>query len=448
MTAVEEEVSQVDENKEVPKDEDSVPFSSAASYSRETAKTNSLVEDSIEAEQNRILLFNEPKTDESSPLSSALSSPIFPASPLQLPSSPDGTRCRSLRNNSLSPVSASMSRRSSSSSLSSCPSSRIRLCSVPTTLPSQTLATSEQVQSTKPDEDNLSSTKARAKSRRKHLVSKTSPYFMLSSSSKPKTRNSVSVIPFPPLSSPRFGLVQESLASNPFHLLLATIFLNKTRGLVAMPFFYRFITDYPRPDVLACATREEVITYFQHLGLQNQRARKCIELAKVWAENPPVKGKRYRRLHYPIKGDGKDINPTDGPIDDADQRVAWEIGHLVGVGPYAIDSWRIFCRDALRGLPDGLPSMDELLLDSSVRSAEMAKEWTRVLPGDKELRAYLRWRWARLGWKWDIETGEKTLMTEVEMEVMKGGGMICTMSGNGKGEENWRVLGEGGDLGG
>ncbi|KAL8641756.1 MAG: hypothetical protein Q9228_001473 [Teloschistes exilis] len=265
--------------------------------------------------------------------------------------------------------------------------------------------------------------------------SKTSPYFLASPKSR---REQVSCIPFPPLSSTSFGLVQESLASNPFHLLIAVIFLNKTRGAVAMPVFYTFITRFRDPESLASAELQGVVSYFQNLGLQNQRAKKCIALAKAWLEHPPFRGKRWRRLHYPMLGDGKDIKSNEEPIADEteDPRVAWEVGHLPGIGAYGIDSWRIFCRDELRGLgTSALPALADADADArkKLEDAEMAKEWTRVLPNDKELRAHLRWRWLRLGWEWDPKTGERKKAEEKVVEEAAGGGVIC------EGEGGWRV---------
>ncbi|KAI4091612.1 MAG: hypothetical protein LQ344_003963 [Seirophora lacunosa] len=277
-------------------------------------------------------------------------------------------------------------------------------------------------------------------SKKRTPSSKTSPYFVPS----PKgAKEAVSCIPFPPLSSTSFGLVQESLASKPFHLLIAVIFLNKTRGAVAMPVFYNFITRFPDPGSLAAADLGEVVGFFQNLGLQNQRAKKCIALAKAWLEHPPAKGKRWRRLHYPNLGDGKDIKGNEEPIADEteDGRVGWEVGHMPGIGAYGIDSWRIFCRDELRGfgtaeLPDIPPDATEETR-AKVEEDEMNREWTRVLPMDKELRAYLRWRWLRLGWEWDPKTGERG---RAEADVIKeatNGGVIC------EGDQGWSMGKEG-----
>ena len=266
----------------------------------------------------------------------------------------------------------------------------------------------------------------------KKIKNTASPYFPKPPKAKTKASDKVSCIPFPPLSSTSFGLVQERLAHDPFRLLVAVIFLNKTRGSVAMPVFYELMERYPTPADLAAADIDDVVDIIEHLGLQNQRAMKCINLAKAWLERPPEKGKRYRLLHYPNKDDGKDVK-ADEILDDDDKRVAWEIGQLPGVGAYAIDSWRIFCRDELRGLPTGLPEVTT----RGTEEEEMQKEWTRVLPLDKELRAYLRWRWLRNGWEWNPVTGERKKANEKTMASAGKGGVIC------EGEDSGVILGEG-----
>ena len=253
--------------------------------------------------------------------------------------------------------------------------------------------------------------------------SKVSPYF----SKCPQEK--ISCIPFPALDSTSFGLVQERLCHDPFLLLIAVLFLNKTRGTVSLPTFYNVIAHYPTPFDMAYAKQEDLMQMIHHLGLQNQRATRCISIAKTWLENPPQKGIRYRRLHYPKRNDGKDITANSGPIDDDDPRVAWEIGHLSGIGAYAIDSWRIFCRDELRGLPSGLPHE----LTSEAVELEMQKEWTRVLPLDKELRAYLRWRWLRLGWQWDPLTGNRKEVSPEVLKLVKNGGVIF------EGDRRWAL---------
>lgn len=54
-----------------------------------------------------------------------------------------------------------------------------------------------------------------------------------------------------------------------------------------------------------------------------------------------------------------------------------EVAHLKGIARYASDAWRIFCKDEL------------------YRQAGFdvdAPEWTKVLPEDKELCAYITWK--------------------------------------------------------
>ena len=246
-----------------------------------------------------------------------------------------------------------------------------------------------------------------------------SPYFPSPSKVNPKTSDKLSCIPFPPLQATSFGLVQEILAHDPFRLLVAVIFLNKTRGHVALPVFYELMESYPTPADLAAANSDDVVAIIQSLGLQNQRAATCINLAKAWLERPLEKGKRYRVLHYPNKGDGKDIK-TGEVIDEDDKRVGWEIGQLPGAGAYAIDSWRIFCRDELRGLATGLPKE----LTPEAKEVDIEGEWARVLPLDKELRAYLRWRWLRNGWEWNPVTGERKRADGDALAKAHGGGVM------------------------
>ncbi|MCJ1357977.1 MAG: hypothetical protein MMC33_007974 [Icmadophila ericetorum] len=258
------------------------------------------------------------------------------------------------------------------------------------------------------------------RSSRKPIVKK-SPYF------PEPAKGKISCVPFPPLSSTNFGLVQERLCHNPFQLLIAVIFLNKTRGTVTIPTFYRVMERYPTPSDLTSADQEDLVKMIGHLGLQNQRAKNFKKIASIWIENPPMKGKRYRKLHYPNRYDGKDIKAADEPISDEDPRVAWEIGHLPGIGAYALDSWRIFCRDELRGLPHNIPSCYPLSAEDL--EMEMQKEWTRVLPEDKEIRAYLRWRWARCGWCWDPYSGRKTVLEDDVRRSMDAGGVVLDGGG-------------------
>lgn len=86
-------------------------------------------------------------------------------------------------------------------------------------------------------------------------------------------------------------------------------------------------------------------------------------------------------------------------------------------GPYALDSWRIFCRDILRGKATGWNG-------EGGKEEGFQPEWMRVLPEDKELRAYLRWMWLKEGFEWDPWTGEKDVASK-ELLVAAGEGRIA-----------------------
>ncbi|KAG9663339.1 DNA glycosylase, partial [Aureobasidium melanogenum] len=232
-----------------------------------------------------------------------------------------------------------------------------------------------------------------------------------------------SAVPFPKLSAPRFGLIQERLANDPFRLLIAVTFLNKTHGKAARPIFEQVMETYPTPNDLAAANISELSEMIHSLGFQNQRAKKLIKIAETWVGQPPQKGKLFRTMDYPNKGNGRHLKPketVDEDVDDCTQAGALEIAHIYGLGPYAWDSWRIFCRDKFRGVAEGyngegVPGYKPS--SQAKENSEFEPEWKRVVPLDKELRACLRWMWLREGWEWDPLTGNKkkaapTLMRE------------------------------------
>lgn len=139
------------------------------------------------------------------------------------------------------------------------------------------------------------------------------------------------------------------------------------------------------------------------LGLQNKRANTLIAFGKEWLRNPPTKYVGARKQGYPRRETlGALAFPGVSPI-AKDER--FEIAHLPGIGPYALDAWRIFCLDDLRGIEDG-------------------EEWTRVTPVDKELRGLLRWRWwTRKGVRWIEESDSEAFK---KFWVMKCDGSVCS----------------------
>lgn len=229
-------------------------------------------------------------------------------------------------------------------------------------------------------------------------------------SPKKRPTGIISCIPFPPLSAPHFGLIQEKLAHDPFRLLIAVTFLNRTHGKHAIPVFYTLMEQYPTPQSLVDAPKENIVSVIRHLGLQNQRAATYQAYAKTFCENPPVRSKRYAVHDYPTKGLGRDVRKSEVlPEESEDPRTAWEIGHMTQ-GPYALDSWRIFCRDILLGKAEGWNGEGN-------HEEGFQPEWMRVVPEDKELRAFLRWMWLKEGFGWDPFTGEKEVAGEEMMRA-------------------------------
>lgn len=232
---------------------------------------------------------------------------------------------------------------------------------------------------------------------------------------------------FPSLSSPNFGLIQESIAHNLYFLVVQAILWNQTHGRQARPVFRELVARYPDPCALASASLAELTALLQPLGLHNIRAKRCILLGKTWIECPPESGRAYKRKGYPHKeavtyatamsalSSSSPATVTVTVVDVVGEgENAWEIAHLPGVGPYALDSFRIFHRDEMRGL-----AKDWL---GSGAAEGFEPEWKRVLPLDKELKAYLKWMWLKEGWEWDWTTGRRTPVGEVvEQERVEAG---------------------------
>jgi endonuclease III len=228
-------------------------------------------------------------------------------------------------------------------------------------------------------------------------------------------RQIVTCIPLPPLSMPSFGLIQEKLYTDPFRLLIAVTLLNRTRGKHSIPVFYQLTDRYPTPQNFLDADRNDIVEMQHHLGFQSQRADTYQKYARFWINEPPEKGKRYRVGHYPHPGDGMDVRKGE-VLDDEDPRSAWEIGHITQ-GRYAIDSWRIFCRDILRGVAEGWNG-------EGATEEGFQPEWMRVRPTDKELIAHLRWMWLKEGFLWDPVTGEKEVAGREVLDAVNSGRMV------------------------
>ncbi|XP_063267438.1 methyl-CpG-binding domain protein 4 [Prinia subflava] len=159
---------------------------------------------------------------------------------------------------------------------------------------------------------------------------KTSPYFSSKYSKEaPTPPRRKALRKWTPPRSP-FNLIQETLFHDPWKLLIATIFLNKTSGKMAIPVLWEFLKKYPSPEVARAADWKEMSELLKPLGLYELRAKTIIRfsgeyLSKAW--------------RYPIE--------------------------LHGIGKYGNDSYRIFC----------------------------VNEWKEVQPEDHKLNVYHTWLW-------------------------------------------------------
>ncbi|XP_067269031.1 methyl-CpG-binding domain protein 4 [Pseudorasbora parva] len=157
---------------------------------------------------------------------------------------------------------------------------------------------------------------------------KTSPYFSRRNNalSRPKRK---AFRKWTPPRSP-YNLVQETLFHDPWKLLVATIFLNKTSGKMAIPTLWEFFERYPSADVTRASDWRDLSVLLQPLGLSTLRAKTLIRFSDEYLS------KSWR---YPIE--------------------------LHGIGKYGNDSYRIFC----------------------------VEEWREVTPDDHKLNDYHAWLW-------------------------------------------------------
>ncbi|XP_054464765.1 methyl-CpG-binding domain protein 4 [Anoplopoma fimbria] len=127
-----------------------------------------------------------------------------------------------------------------------------------------------------------------------------------------------------------YNLVQETLFHDPWKLLVATIFLNKTSGKMAIPVLWQFFERYPSAEVTREADWKPLSELMKPLGLYELRAKSIIRFSDEYLN------KQWR---YPIE--------------------------LHGIGKYGNDSYRIFC----------------------------VEEWREVKPEDHMLNKYHAWLW-------------------------------------------------------
>jgi hypothetical protein len=132
------------------------------------------------------------------------------------------------------------------------------------------------------------------------------------------------------------------------------IFLNKTRAVNARPYLEDFFEEYPAPDVLQHADSKHIQEeYFKHLGL-HRRADWLVKMAGQLLRTPPRPGE-CKRKSYKNAG------------------YASEVSHLAGVGDYATDAWRLFCKKPFY----------------ASYGTTIEDEWKTLDPEDKDLKRYV-----------------------------------------------------------
>ncbi|XP_022102507.1 methyl-CpG-binding domain protein 4-like [Acanthaster planci] len=155
---------------------------------------------------------------------------------------------------------------------------------------------------------------------------KKSPYFGKGATKAPPKPSAEK---WTPPKSP-FNLVQESLFHDPWKLLVATMFLNRTTGVKAIPVLWKFFESWPNPEVTRKADWKDMVGMLRPLGLHQKRAQMIVRFSEEYLS---------KDWTYPIE--------------------------LHGIGKYGNDSYRIFC----------------------------VNEWKQVKPTDHMLNKYHDWLW-------------------------------------------------------
>ncbi|XP_019647341.1 PREDICTED: methyl-CpG-binding domain protein 4-like isoform X2 [Branchiostoma belcheri] len=154
-----------------------------------------------------------------------------------------------------------------------------------------------------------------------------SPYFSGAAGNLPPPKEKFSATKWTPPRSP-FNLVQEHLFHDPWKVLVATIFLQRTTGQKAIPVMWEFFRRWPSAEATRGADWRPISELLQPLGLYKRRAQILIKFSEEYLT--------------------KDWTYPD---------------ELYGIGKYGNDSYRIFC----------------------------VNEWRQVMPNDHKLNDYHNW---------------------------------------------------------
>lgn len=106
--------------------------------------------------------------------------------------------------------------------------------------------------------------------------------------------------------SPHY-VIEEEFSSNPWAMLIATIFLTKTSGKTARPYMKNFFHEYPTPYHVLDSPPECLERFFEKLGLKKRGQ-------TIWKLSYQFVSAKWRRA-----------------------------SDLCGIGKYGEDAYRIFC---------------------------------------------------------------------------------------------------------
>nr|CAD7267086.1 unnamed protein product [Timema shepardi] len=121
-----------------------------------------------------------------------------------------------------------------------------------------------------------------------------------------------------------YQLIQENYYDNPWQLLVATIFLQRTQGQLATRLALKFFKKWPSPKEVIATEQQEISIFLKGIGLHEIRA-KIIKrfseefISKRWTYPRELHGiGKYGDDSYRIfcLGDWKDVRPTDHLLND------------------------------------------------------------------------------------------------------------------------------------
>ncbi|SJL05768.1 uncharacterized protein ARMOST_09104 [Armillaria ostoyae] len=164
----------------------------------------------------------------------------------------------------------------------------------------------------------------------------------------------------------------ELVAHDPWKLIVAVTLLNKTSGKLAIPVFWELVDRWPTALSLSQASDEDLVSLIRPLGTQTVRAKRLIEMSKSYLLDPPSAYDVRRSKPAPLSSSASLASGQGSPA-KRKKYPPTPISHLPGTGRYALDSYRIFCT----GYEN--PS---------------SQEWKAVVPTDKKLVQYVKWKWA------------------------------------------------------